>query len=46
MFRNIESFPAGKAIPIDRVLAAVPFDANGLIAAIAQQFDSGEVLRG
>lgn len=44
MFQHLESFPAGTAIPIDRVLAAVPFDANGLIAAIAQQFDSGEVL--
>lgn len=44
MFKHLESLPAGSAVPLEEVLAALPFDANGLIAAIAQQFDSGEVL--
>ena len=29
---------------IDAILAAITFDANGLVPAIAQQHDSGEVL--
>ena len=29
---------------IDAVIAAIRFDANGLVAAIAQQHDTGEVL--
>ncbi|MDE1146570.1 MAG: phosphoribosyl-AMP cyclohydrolase [Azospirillaceae bacterium] len=29
---------------VDATLAAVTFDANGLVPAIAQQFDTGEVL--
>ena len=29
---------------IERVIAAVRFDANGLVPAIAQQWDTGEVL--
>jgi phosphoribosyl-AMP cyclohydrolase len=29
---------------MDALLDAVPFDANGLVAAIAQQHDTGEVL--
>jgi phosphoribosyl-AMP cyclohydrolase len=32
------------ATPPDPVLAAISFDANGLVAAIAQQHDTGEVL--
>jgi phosphoribosyl-AMP cyclohydrolase len=32
------------AIPCDAVLGAISFDANGLVPAIAQQHDTGEVL--
>ena len=38
---------APNALPrasIDQILAEIRFDANGLVAAIAQQHDSGEVL--
>lgn len=31
-------------VPIDTVLAQITFDANGLVPAIAQQHDTGEVL--
>jgi phosphoribosyl-AMP cyclohydrolase len=31
-------------MPAERVLAAIGFDANGLVPAIAQQHDTGEVL--
>ena len=39
--------PAGTpaaATSTDRILEAIRFDANGLVAAIAQQHDTGEVL--
>jgi phosphoribosyl-AMP cyclohydrolase len=36
--------PASAAMPADAVLQAVRFDANGLVPAIAQQHDTGEVL--
>ena len=44
MFRDLESSPAGTTVATDTVLASLPFDQNGLIAAVAQQFDTGEVL--
>jgi len=34
----------GPKVRIDEVLAAIAFDANGLVASIAQQHDTGEVL--
>ena len=44
MFKSLESSNAGTAVATNAALAALPFDQNGLIAAIAQQFDTGEVL--
>ncbi|HEY1413666.1 MAG TPA: phosphoribosyl-AMP cyclohydrolase [Rhodopila sp.] len=40
---NENSTQAGSALA-DTVLAAISFDANGLVPAIAQQHDTGEVL--
>lgn len=34
----------GDSRPLNEVLEAIPWNAHGLIAAIAQQHDSGEVL--
>ena len=44
MFKTLESSPAGTVVAADAAIAALPFDQNGLIAAVAQQFDTGEVL--
>lgn len=44
MFTNLESAPSGTAVATDAALAALPFDRDGLIAVVAQQFDTGEVL--
>lgn len=44
MFEQLETSAAGTGVPIATVLNALPFNGDGLIAAVAQQFDSGEVL--
>lgn len=44
MFRQLETSLAGTYVPISTVLNALPFNGDGLIAVVAQQFDSGEVL--
>jgi phosphoribosyl-AMP cyclohydrolase len=44
MFTQLETFPAGASVPTSVVLDALPFNGDGLIAVVAQQFDSGEVL--
>lgn len=44
LFTRLETAMAGTSVPIANALDALPFAADGLIAAIAQQFDSGEVL--
>lgn len=44
MFRQLESRPAGDRIELAAVLAALRWNTDGLIPAIAQQHDSGEVL--
>jgi phosphoribosyl-AMP cyclohydrolase len=41
---QLEQATAASQRPLDEVLAAIPWNADGLIAAIAQQHDSGEVL--
>ena len=43
-FRDIESLSAGSSVPTAAVLDAIPFDEAGLVAAVAQQCDTGEVL--
>jgi phosphoribosyl-AMP cyclohydrolase len=41
---DIMKRPAEDSAPIDQVLQAIKFNDDGLVAAIAQQHDSGEVL--
>lgn len=44
MFEQLESASVGTRVPLDALLAALRFDAEGLLPAIAQQHDSGAVL--
>ncbi|WP_111411862.1 phosphoribosyl-AMP cyclohydrolase [Billgrantia lactosivorans] len=43
-FKQLERAALGTRTPLDEVLEAVRFNDDGLIPAIAQQHDSGEVL--
>ena len=43
-FKDLESFQTGQSVPLEQAIAALPWNADGLLPAIAQQFDSGEVL--
>lgn len=43
-FLLLEKTPLGGRRPLAAVLDALPWNADGLVAAIAQQHDSGEVL--
>ena len=42
--KKTEKFKIGQGLPLDEVLDSLPYNADGLIPAIAQQHDSGEVL--
>ena len=44
MFRQLESAAAGTTVVLADALAALRFNADGLVPAIAQQHDTGEVL--
>ena len=44
MLTRLEGAPVGASLPLSDVLAELPFDQLGLVAAIAQQFDTREVL--
>ncbi len=44
MLTRLEGVPVGTSLPLSDVLAELPFDQHGLVAAIAQQFDTREVL--
>lgn len=41
---ELESTPVQGSRPLQQVLQAIPWNAQGLISAIAQQYDTGEVL--
>lgn len=43
-FKQLESFASGDSAALPEVLDAVRWNADGLVPAVAQQFDSGEVL--
>ena len=43
LFKRAETMAVGDSLPWDAVLAELPFNADGLLPAIAQQADSGEV---
>jgi phosphoribosyl-AMP cyclohydrolase len=44
MFKRLESAATGDSVPLVQALGELPWNADGLLPAIAQQFDSGEVL--
>ena len=44
VFRQLEGLATGDSLPLAEVLDALPWNADGLLPAIAQQYDSGEVL--
>lgn len=44
ILKQTERLPPGASLPWAEVLAQLPFNAVGLAPAIAQQYDSGEVL--
>lgn len=44
MIEQTAKLPMGAALSWTKVLDSLPFNANGLLPAIAQQHDSGEVL--
>ncbi len=44
IFEQLESYAPGDSVPLAEVLSELPWNADGLLPAIAQQFDSGEVL--
>ncbi|TCS41630.1 phosphoribosyl-AMP cyclohydrolase [Reinekea marinisedimentorum] len=44
MFKEWEKSPAGTAFELDEFIATLKYNADGLIPAIAQQHDTGEVL--
>jgi phosphoribosyl-AMP cyclohydrolase len=44
MLKQTEKFTLGQSLPWAEVIEALPFNADGLLPAISQQYDSGEVL--
>ncbi len=44
MFKQTEGFRVGQSLPWSEMIGKLPFNADGLLPAIAQQQDSGEVL--
>jgi len=44
MFKSSEKFAVGESLELGTVLDALRFNDDGLVPAIAQQYDSGEIL--
>jgi phosphoribosyl-AMP cyclohydrolase len=44
MIKRTETMPIGSSLPWPEVMEQLPFNADGLLPAIAQQYDTGEVL--
>jgi phosphoribosyl-AMP cyclohydrolase len=44
VFKQLESLADGQSVPLSTALEELPWNADGLVPAIAQQFDTGEVL--
>ncbi len=44
LFKELERRETGASVPLEEALAALPWNADGLLPAIAQQHDTGEVL--
>lgn len=43
-FKNTEKLSTGDSVPLNELLDNIPWNEQGLLPAIAQQFDTGEVL--
>jgi len=44
IFKELESLKTGDSVALSDALKELPWNADGLLPAIAQQFDSGEIL--
>lgn len=44
MIEQAEFLPVGARLPWERVFDSLPFGSDGLLPAVAQQYDTGEVL--
>lgn len=44
MITRTENLPVGACLPWPEILDSLPFNTDGLLPTIAQQYDSGEVL--
>ena len=44
MIEQAEFLPVGASLPWERVFDSLPFGSDGLLPAVAQQYDTGEVL--
>lgn len=44
VFKQLESLSTGESVPLSQVLAELPWTTDGLLPAVAQQFNTGEVL--
>ncbi|SFT36556.1 phosphoribosyl-AMP cyclohydrolase [Halomonas saccharevitans] len=44
VWRQLEEAERGERRPLEAVIAAMPWNSDGLVTAVAQQHDSGEVL--
>ena len=44
VFKQLEGLATGDSLPLAEVLDELPWNTDGLLPAIAQQYDSGEVL--
>lgn len=44
IMKETEKFQLGESLPLVQVLDSLPYNSDGLIPAISQQWDSGEVL--
>ena len=42
--KQTEKFKLGESLPLEEVLDSLPYNADGLVPAIAQQHDTGEIL--
>ncbi len=43
-WQQLEGGEVGESVPLEQALSEIPWNADGLIPAIAQQYDTGEVL--
>ncbi|MAX51205.1 MAG: phosphoribosyl-AMP cyclohydrolase [Methylophaga sp.] len=44
MIKTLENLPTGSSLALQEVIDNLPWNAQGLINAVAQQYDSGELL--